>query len=398
MERQVNWRRNLAALWFAQLTAIFGFSFAFPFLPLYLRELGLHSGSQLALWTGLTGGAAGFAQAVASPIWGIVADRYGRKPMLLRAMIGGGITVGLVALARAPVHLLLLRALQGATSGTVPAAQSLVAGGTPRTRVGWALGIMSSAIAVGAALGPLAGGLLAGPLGLRTIFFAGGVLLVVAAIPVFILVEDVGVRRDAGPRPPVKSVLGAAGPGTMGAVTVLIACQALLQISYSGFQPLLVLKLLGITSSGVTRVTGLTFASAGLCSALAAVSFSRLAARFGYVWTAVGGATLLAASEAVAGVAPSVPVIVVAGALSGLFFGVLGPAVASMLGLETPLAVQGTIFGAAASATALGFGIGPLLGGTVAAAIGVPIAILIAAAAAAILGALIAYRGREPAQ
>jgi len=287
---------------------------------------------------------------------------------------------------------------QGATSGTVSAAQSLVAGGTPRTRVGWALGIMSSAIAVGAALGPLVGGLLAGALGLRTIFWFGGALLVLAAIPVFILVEDVGVRTQAGPRAPVRSVLRQAGPGTLEAVAVLVACQALLQISYSAFQPLLVLKLLAITSSGVTRVTGLTFASAGLCSALAAVSFSRMAARIGYLGTALAASILLAAAEVVAALAPAVPVIVMAGAVSGLFFGALGPSIASMLGLETPVAVQGTVFGVAASATALGFGIGPLMGGTVAAVIGVPTAILLAAGAATILGALIAYRGREPAQ
>src|SRR5579884_3370750 len=79
------WRRNLAALWFAEFTAIFGFSFAFPFLALFLnRVLHLPSGPELALWTGLVASATGMSLAVTSPIWGAVADRYGRKPMLLR--------------------------------------------------------------------------------------------------------------------------------------------------------------------------------------------------------------------------------------------------------------------------------------------------------------------------
>src|SRR5215813_9857931 len=185
------WRRNLAALWFAQFTAIFGFSFAFPFLPVYLRQLGVHDPGQLALWTGVTAGASGASLAIMSPIWGTLADRYGRRAMLLRAMIGGAVTVGLMGFARGPVDLLVLRLLQGATAGTVAAATALVASGTPRARVGWALGVLTSAVAVGTAFGPLLGGLAATLLGVRAIFWAGGALLGAATIPVFAVVREI---------------------------------------------------------------------------------------------------------------------------------------------------------------------------------------------------------------
>ncbi|TMF76594.1 MAG: multidrug efflux MFS transporter, partial [Chloroflexi bacterium] len=93
----MNWRRNLAALWFAEFTAIFGFSFAFPFLSIFLsKDLGVHPGRDLDLWTAASASASGLALAVASPIWGILGDRFGRKPMLLRSMLGGAITVGLI--------------------------------------------------------------------------------------------------------------------------------------------------------------------------------------------------------------------------------------------------------------------------------------------------------------
>src|SRR5206468_1737776 len=93
----VNWRRNLAALWFAEFTAIFGFSFAFPFLPIFLsRDLGVHQGSDLYLWTAASASVSGLSMAIASPIWGILGDRFGRKPMLMRSMLGGAITVGLI--------------------------------------------------------------------------------------------------------------------------------------------------------------------------------------------------------------------------------------------------------------------------------------------------------------
>jgi len=167
----VNWRRNLTALWFAEFTAIFGFSFAFPFLSIFLsKDLGVHAGRDLDLWTAASASASGFALAVASPIWGILGDRFGRKPMLLRSMVGGALFVGLIFFVQNPTELIVLRFLQGATSGTVAAATALVAAETPRLRVGWALGVVTSAIALGGAIGPVVGGLAGDLFGLRLVF------------------------------------------------------------------------------------------------------------------------------------------------------------------------------------------------------------------------------------
>src|ERR671934_2359949 len=98
-----DWRRNLAALWVAQFLALFGFSFNQPFLPLFIhQDLGLADASQLAFWSGLAGGATGVTMMVASPIWGALADRRGRKTMLVRAMVGGAAWVGRAGVVRAP--------------------------------------------------------------------------------------------------------------------------------------------------------------------------------------------------------------------------------------------------------------------------------------------------------
>src|SRR5690348_3572968 len=119
----VNWRRNLAALWFAEFMAIFGFSFAFPFLSIFIsHDLHVGGGRDLYLWTAATAAVSGLSMAIASPIWGILGDRYGRKPMLIRSMVGGALTVGLIYFVQDPLQLFVLRFLQGATSGTVAAA------------------------------------------------------------------------------------------------------------------------------------------------------------------------------------------------------------------------------------------------------------------------------------
>jgi MFS transporter, DHA1 family, multidrug resistance protein len=393
---ETTWRQNLAALWFAQLTAILGFSFAFPFLPLYLHELGVRQQSALAFWTGLAGGASGIALAIMSPIWGVVADRFGRKSMLLRAMLGAALTVGLMGFARGPIDLVVLRALQGATSGTVAAATALVASGTPRHRVGWALGVLTSAVAVGSALGPLLGGLAASAIGVRGVFWAGGVTLLIAALPVLLLVREV-------PRPPrtaasssAVGMLRSAAPGAVPAVAALVVCQALLQTSYIGFQPLVVLRLLQGLTTGTASVTGLAFGAAGLASALAALLYAAPARRLGYRGLAVVAALLMAAAELYGGWGPGVAAIVAGAALAGAFYGALGPAISTMIGLETPAEIQARIFGISSSATAIGFAAGPLSGGLIAARLGPSPAATVCAGVAVILAAVLAVRAREP--
>lgn len=394
----MGWQRNLGALWFAQLTAIVGFSFAFPFLPVYLRQLGVHNPAELAIWTGVTAGASGAALAIMSPIWGALADRYGRRTMLIRAMVGGAVTVGLMGFARGPVDLLVLRLAQGATAGTVAASTALVASGTPRARVGWALGVLSSAVAVGSAIGPLVGGLAASKLGVRAIFWAGGLLLAVATIPVIAIVREAGSRPERADRRSAFAVLREAAPGTVAILATLLLCQALLQGSNSGFQPLVVLRLLQHLSTGVEAVTGIAFAAAGLSSAAASVAYARVARHFGFRVVGVVAALLLAAAQLVAAWGPGVETIVVGAALAGAFFGTLAPVISTMIGMESPHEVQARVFGVAASATAVGFGLGPLAGGLLAARSGVSAAITACAGCAVALAVLLVTRAREPAR
>lgn len=394
----MDWRRNLATLWFAEFTAIFGFAFAFPFLPIFLRELGVHETGSLALWTGWAAGASGITLAVASPIWGVVADRFGRKSMLIRAMIGGAVSVGLMSLAQRPEHVVALRLLQGAFSGTVAAATALVGSATPRNRVGWAMGILSSSIAVGGAVGPVAGGLLATLLGVRWIFVIGAALLLISAIPVWIFVQEAPFERAGSAPRPVLETLRLSGPGTLAAIGVLLAAQALMQMSYSAFQPLLVLQLLTSGGRAAASLTGLTFGLSGLTSAFAAVAYTRVVRRLGYIPVAAAAAVLLAVFEWLAGFDSAVAVIVLAGALAGFFYGVVGPAISSMVGLETPHEVQARVFGVSASATAIGFGLGPLGAGQIAAARGVSTAITCSAVLSVLLAVILGLRGREPAR
>jgi DHA1 family multidrug resistance protein-like MFS transporter len=394
----VNWRRNLAALWLAEFTAILGFSFAFPFLPLFLhRELHIPNGPQLAFWSGIAAGATGFALALTSPIWGRLADRYGRKPMLVRAMIGGGISVGLMGLAQSALQLTVLRGVQGASSGTVAAATALVATETPAQHLAWALGILSSAISLGSAIGPAAGGLAANLVGLRAIFLGGGALLLLAMVPVLLVVRE-SPRRMARTAPPrTLDVLRMARAGTIGALAVLMVAQGLLQTSYGAAQQLVVLRLLELTGAQQAQsLTGISFAGAGIATALASITYSRLLRRSNYRTVITAGALLFGLALLGSAATVTVPYLIATFVIASFFSGALIPAFGAMIGLEAPSMVQATIFGVGSSAISLGFGLGPLIGGFVASAAGVRAGLIVAAALALMMTALVGFGSREP--
>ena len=377
--------------------AIFGFSFAFPFLSIFLnKDLGVAAGHDLDLWTAASASASGLAMALASPVWGVLGDRFGRKPMLLRSMIGGAITVGLIFFAQNPFQLVVLRLLQGATSGTVAAATALVAAETPRSRVGWALGVVTSAVALGGAIGPVVGGFAGALVGLRWVFLGGGVLLLISVAPVVLIVRESPIVRRTGPRLSTLSMIDRQ-PGLVRQLAVLIGAQGLINVCNSATQQLVVLRLLEMLTSGVSAVSGLGFGLAGIASSAAAVGYTRVTHRLGYVRTAAVAAGLVAAAVALVGVAPWAALVVIGVGLNGLFSGVVIPATASMIGLDTPHDAQSTVFGLNASSVAFGFFLGPIIAGTVAAAAGdVRPALFVVAALALVLAAILGTWAREP--
>lgn len=177
------WKRNLFILCVAQFFAMAAMSLVIPFLPLYLqKDMGIVDEKALHLWTGVIFGANFLSAFLFSPLWGKLADRHGRKIMLIRSGFGMALVVASMGLATSPIHLLVLRFLNGTISGFVPAAIALVSTNTPKERSGYALGVLQAATVGGSVCGPFLGGLMADWIGFRNIFFVTGGLLFIAAI------------------------------------------------------------------------------------------------------------------------------------------------------------------------------------------------------------------------
>jgi len=302
-----------------------------------------------------------------------------------------------MGLTQSALQLTVLRGVQGASSGTVAAATALVATETPAEHLAWGLGILSSAISLGSAVGPAAGGLATNVIGLRAIFLAGGAMLLLAAIPVLFVVRESPRRLARTDAPRTLEVLRLERAGTVGALAVLIVGQGLQQTSYGAAQQLVVLRLLELMSAREAQfLTGITFAAAGIATALASLTYHRLLRRTTYRRLLIAGAVLLGLALLGAAAAATAPFLIAAFVVASFFSGALIPAFGAMIGLGSPAMVQATVFGVGSSAIALGFGLGPLLGGIVASAAGIRAGLIVAAALAFSLAVLVGFRAREP--
>ncbi|MBP2672722.1 MAG: multidrug transporter, partial [candidate division NC10 bacterium] len=111
------WRKNLYVLWGTQFLAMAGMNLVVPFLPFYIRQLGVTDPTSLARWSGLVFAGPFFLSFIATPVWGSLGDRYGRKMMVVRALIGLAISQLLIGFAQDVIQLLIFRVVQGAISG-----------------------------------------------------------------------------------------------------------------------------------------------------------------------------------------------------------------------------------------------------------------------------------------
>ena len=184
------WRRNLFVLWLTQILAASGFGFTAPFLPFYIQELGVTDPKALSLWVGLLTAAPAIGTGIMAPVWGHLADRYGKKLMILRSTGAGAVAFGLLGLATSVQLALALRVLQGFFTGVVAAAAALVASSTPDTKQASSLGFLSSATFIGVSVGPALGGVVAELVGVRKSFLYGALLLLLGFISVLLFVRE----------------------------------------------------------------------------------------------------------------------------------------------------------------------------------------------------------------
>jgi DHA1 family multidrug resistance protein-like MFS transporter len=378
------WKRNLYVIWVAELIAIAGFAVVFPFLPYYVQELGITELHQVELWSGVLFAAHAVPMAIFAPIWGSLADRYGRKLMVERAMFGGAVVLAAMGFVQNVQQLVILRVIQGTLTGTVPAATTLVASSAPRERSGYALGLLQTAVWTGVSVGPLLGGLVADTWGYRYAFWVTGSLLFLAGLTVWRFVEE-----DFQPLP-----RDTASPesGFWYGIRIVIRDRSLMSLFgirlivrtasrlLGPVLPLFIQSLVP-TTTRIASLTGLITGVSGATSAVGALTLGRASDRLGYRRVLLA-CSLMAAVLYVPQFFVTSPwqLLTLQGTLGLVMSGVLASTSALMANLA-PEGRQGAVYGVDTSVVSMANAVGPIVGATVAAIWGLRAPFLLAAGA-----------------
>ena len=367
------WKRNLYVIWVAELVAIAGFTVVLPFLPYYVQELGVTDPAQVAIWSGLVFTGHGITMAILAPIWGSLADRYGRKLMVERAMFGGALIIGAMGLVRNVQQLAILRTLQGGITGTIPAATTLVASSAPREKSGYALGLLQMAIYVGASAGPLLGGLVADTFGYRAAFWVTAALLFTAGVSVFFLVEErVKPSQQREDSPTESFWQGLALVLRSRALLIMFGIRLTTRLGLGVLGPMLPLFVQALMPNAerVASMTGLISGVGAATSALGAVALGRVGDRFGHrrvmVACALGAAALHAPQFLVT---TPTQLLVLQGAVGVVLGGMLASVSATLANLA-PEGRQGIVYGVDTSAVSIARAVAPMIGAAIATSLG----------------------------
>ena len=184
-----------------QVLNILSFQASFILIPYYIQQMGITEQTAVSAWTAAYQTAGAVAFAIFTPIWGVVGDRYGRKPMLVRATAATAVMLLLMGMARTPTQLVILRVIQGCVTGTPAAASALVATGSPKNRLAYGLGLLQTGLFIGSSLGPMLGGYIADAFSYRATFFVSASIVALSVlITVFMVKEpEESVATEPGP-------------------------------------------------------------------------------------------------------------------------------------------------------------------------------------------------------
>ena len=255
------------------------FGLGLPFIPYFIQQLGLTDPTEVKFYTGLLAVAPAVTMAVMAPLWGLLSDRFGRKMMIMRAMGAAVIVIGCMGLVTHVWQLVALRALQGLFTGTITASTTFIAANTPKERLTYALGIISSSNFLGYSLGPLVGGFIAEIFGYRSSFFAGAALMLSGLLlVVFFVREDKSSYGKQSYKPGMNPKRNNIFTPYIILLLFMLFFQRISRTVFSPYMPLYVQGVLG-GIKGAAQTTGAINGIVGFATAMAGIIFGRLGDR-----------------------------------------------------------------------------------------------------------------------
>lgn len=368
------WRRNMFVMAAATFSHTLGFGIVNPFFPLILKEMG--ATGRLETWVGYSLGSYFTLSFFLTPLWGVVADHYGRKLMALRTSLGMATIFLLLPMMPSLGWFLALFFLMGTTNGFIPATSGLIATNTPRRSMGRSLSFVQTGTLIGGAVGPAVGALIASLLpGYRYLYWVSAASLVTGGVLTMLFARERHQRPAAPFRihllADLKVILRIPNILTLMLITftytfVFLGAGAIISVF-----TLDLLASEGIHSGPqVDYWVGAVTLALALASALAVPFWGRLLDRF-------GPGRILAVSL-LAGALASIPTILVQSPLQmamarfllGLLAIGIGPAATTMTKNYAPRGMESRVLAYSAAFGALGIGGGPFIAGIIGPVVG----------------------------
>ncbi|WP_172638049.1 MFS transporter [Lactiplantibacillus plantarum] len=361
------WHRNLIVLWFCTFVAGMAFSEIMPFLSLFVSQLGDFTKAQITFYSGLAFAADYAISAISAPLWGIIADKKGRKIMLLRASLGMAVAMGLMGFVTNVWQLVALRALQGVFAGFISNAQALVASQTPRKYSGRALSTLITGAVSGQLFGPVIGGLLAQLFSIRNTFFiTAGLLMVAFLLSLFFVQEH--FKPVAHHREPGDSRNPLAAFQNPRLIIVMLCSTAIVQFGNASIAPIISLYVRELMHyrGPITVVAGIIATLPGISNIFSAPRLGRYGDQHGSGKVLLFGYIFAVIMYFPQGIVTSVVALGILRFAIGISDGALYPEIQTVLTKNTPVHLTSTIFSYNQSFQAIGNMFGALLGGLVA--------------------------------
>lgn len=363
------WRKNLIYLWFGMFMVGMGFSEVMPFISLYIATMGNYTPGQLSLYSGLAFSATFLVSAFISPLWGSLADRYGRKLMILRASAGMAFCLILMGFATNVWELIILRLLEGVFSGYMSNSQAIMATQVPSERSGEILGILATGNVTGNLFGPFIGGVISTIFGYRwTFFITGGILIAVFLLSLQVTENFVPVTKEANLS--TKQVIHKLSNAKV--VFGMFLTTLILQAANFSISPILSLYVKEImhNSPSVTFFAGIVAAVPGIATLIAAPKFGALGDRIGTSKILIIGFILAIVFYIPMAFVTNIWELIILRFCIGISNACMLPSIQTILTKNSPQAVTGRIFSWNQSMQSAGNFIGPMLGAVVAAVFG----------------------------
>lgn len=354
------YQRNLLILSFTIFLATFSWQQIAPFLPLFLKDLGVTA--NLPFWSGLLFTLQFSASSLMGPFWGKMADKYGRKPMVMRAGIFLSLVYFGMSLCQNYSQLVFLRVMNGFLTGFVPGSIALIATNTPNTASGRYVSIAYTLQSAGTILGPALGGLLAVIAGYRGSMVLSGTLVLIAFLLVVFFVEErekplittkTSIWQDC------KLVF------KIPVMVTVMSVEFISAMVMSSLLPILALYLHQIAPNANGLISGITYSMPGLALFLTAYLWSRIGEKISYPRTILIGLTGVGSVGVLLGLVGNIWLFAALYFIFGIFAAAVSPSSAALIATNVNSDFQGRAYAMQQTSRTLGLFIAPLTSGII---------------------------------